>query len=158
VAAYYKKLQLITQGPLWTRERWKAIVAMNLGRYEFMIAEYGLSKPAFADLQTPKPAGTPWDAPGNVVLYERGARIDLGRSVTGGGVELSVGGNDDYEVGFWLAGRQVSRAVLRAVPDNPGTLVVRRVALPAGVGIDQVTVRPVAGDHVYNLGHLRLVP
>jgi arabinofuranosyltransferase len=157
VAAYYKKLQLITQGPIWTRERWKAILFMNLGRYESLIAEYGLSKPRLAELQTPKPAGTPWDAAGNLVLYERGARVELGQSVNGGGLEMSVGGNDDYEVGFWSSGRQVGWTVLRAIPENPGTLVVRRVAVPPGKGVDRVTVRPVAGDHVYSLGHLRLV-
>ena len=37
LAAYYDKIRLITRGPLFTRERWKAIVNMNLGRYDYLI-------------------------------------------------------------------------------------------------------------------------
>lgn len=37
LAAYYDKIRLITRGPLFTRERWKAIVNMNLGRYDHLI-------------------------------------------------------------------------------------------------------------------------
>ena len=40
VAAYYDKLKLITQGPLWDPERWEAIVDMNLGRYEHLLDDY----------------------------------------------------------------------------------------------------------------------
>ena len=37
IAAYYDKIRLITRGPLFTRERWKAILNMNLGRYDYLI-------------------------------------------------------------------------------------------------------------------------
>lgn len=40
VAAYYDKLKLITQGPIWDRARWQAIYEMNLGKYEPLLAEY----------------------------------------------------------------------------------------------------------------------
>ena len=38
VAAYYEKLRVITQGPLWTSLRLRVIVNMNLGRYDYMLA------------------------------------------------------------------------------------------------------------------------
>lgn len=37
LAAYYDKIRLITRGPLFTRERWKAVIDMNLGRYDHLI-------------------------------------------------------------------------------------------------------------------------
>lgn len=37
LALFYDKMRLITQGPLFTKERWKAILDMNLGRYDHLI-------------------------------------------------------------------------------------------------------------------------
>jgi len=37
LALFYDKIRLITRGPLFTRERWKAILDMNLGRYDHLI-------------------------------------------------------------------------------------------------------------------------
>jgi arabinofuranosyltransferase len=38
--AYYDHLQPIVRGSLWSRQRWHEIVQMNLGRYEYLVADY----------------------------------------------------------------------------------------------------------------------
>ena len=37
LAAYYEKIQLITQGELWSKERWKAIYELNTGQLDKLI-------------------------------------------------------------------------------------------------------------------------
>lgn len=40
VGEYYRHLSTIVRGPLWTRTRWRAIVRMNLRRYEPLLDAY----------------------------------------------------------------------------------------------------------------------
>jgi arabinofuranosyltransferase len=37
IAAYYERLKLITQGPVWNLRRFRTIFAMNLGRYDYLL-------------------------------------------------------------------------------------------------------------------------
>ena len=37
ISAFYERLRLITQGPIWDRRRVRAIVRMNLGLYDDLI-------------------------------------------------------------------------------------------------------------------------
>lgn len=38
IAQYYEKLRIITEGPIWSRRRLRAIVQMNLGQFDALIA------------------------------------------------------------------------------------------------------------------------
>jgi arabinofuranosyltransferase len=40
LAAFYDKLALITRGPLWDAERFKAIWEMNTGQYDDLVQKY----------------------------------------------------------------------------------------------------------------------
>jgi len=40
LAAYYEKLRLVTSAPLFSAERWKAIIGFQLGRYDGLLREY----------------------------------------------------------------------------------------------------------------------
>jgi arabinofuranosyltransferase len=40
LAEYYLQLRLITSGPIWSAERWRAIWMMNTGQYNELLAEY----------------------------------------------------------------------------------------------------------------------
>jgi arabinofuranosyltransferase len=40
IALYYDKIRLITRGDLWSWERFKTIVNMNLGRYNYLLKAY----------------------------------------------------------------------------------------------------------------------
>jgi len=37
LAAYYDKLSLIVSGPVWSRERWDAVLSMNTGEYDHLV-------------------------------------------------------------------------------------------------------------------------
>ncbi|MCR4807918.1 MAG: hypothetical protein K5857_09640 [Lachnospiraceae bacterium] len=37
---YYDVIRLITRGPIWDKERLKAVVDINLGRYDYLLEEY----------------------------------------------------------------------------------------------------------------------
>ena len=54
IATYYSRLSLITRGALWDRRRLQAIVRMNLGRYDSLIADVsaGSSGCAYTLLRT----------------------------------------------------------------------------------------------------------
>jgi arabinofuranosyltransferase len=158
IAAYYDKLRLITRGPLWTRERWHAIVGMNTGRYDALVGEYGRTRLALAALQDVKPDGTPDNAPGTVPILERGLIVDLGRVVDRGAIELSVDRSDQFRVQLLRDGRVTSTAWIEPLPEREGRgLATRRVPIPSGVTADHVSILPMQGDHTYSLGHLRIV-
>lgn len=40
IALYYDKIRIITRGEIWSKERMKTIVNMNLGRYDYLLKAY----------------------------------------------------------------------------------------------------------------------
>src|SRR5204862_5064166 len=43
VATYYEKLRIITEWPIWSLERFRTIRRMNTGKYEGLLAGYGIA-------------------------------------------------------------------------------------------------------------------
>jgi hypothetical protein len=156
VGAYYERLRLITEGPLFTRERWRTILRMNLGRYDHYISSYGLVRVVLAQVSEPQADGTPWTREGNVQMTLRGVEVALGGSRSADALELSVSRNDHYRVTLIEKGRRVYETVIRQAMSGDSSLVMRTVALPA-LAFDTVLVRPSGGDARYSLGHLALV-
>jgi arabinofuranosyltransferase len=157
VAVYYDKLQIITEGPLFTAERWHTILRMNLGRYERYIADYGLLRVRWEDVAGIKPDRTDWNLPENVRLSLRGVEVSLPQD-SRGRIELSVSRNDTYTVVFLNNGRAVGERRLRQRMQADSSLQTHTVELPPDVVFDAVRVQPSAGDARYALGHLRVVP
>jgi arabinofuranosyltransferase len=157
VAVYYDKLQIITEGHLFTAERWHTILRMNLGRYERYIADYGLRRVRWEDVAAIKSDRTDWNLPENVRLSLRGVEVSLPQG-SRGRIELSVSRNDTYTVVFLNNGRAVGERRLRQRMQADSSLLTHTVELPPDVVFDAVRVQPSAGDARYALGHLRLVP
>ncbi len=157
VAVYYDKLRIITEGPLFTRERWLTILRMNLGRYERYIADYGLLRVRAEDVTIVKPDRTDWNVPENVRLSLRGVEVVFPQPGRGR-VELSVSRNDIYAVTFLNEGQRVGERQLRQVMQADSSLRTHTVELPGDVAFDAVRVQPSAGDARYALGHMRLLP
>ncbi len=63
VAAYYDKLRMITRGPLLNRARLGSLVALNLGRYEPLLKDYGWAQVPVWRVAERKAEGSEWDAP-----------------------------------------------------------------------------------------------
>jgi arabinofuranosyltransferase len=156
VGAYYEKVKLITEGPIWSHDRLRAIVAMNLGRYEGWIETYGRVRAHLGDLSQPTPDGTEWNGPGTVMLEPPGLELDMDTPTTAAAISLSVSRNDHYVVSLWNAGRRVHLFRIVQPVTLDGTLVTQRIAVPTGVQFDTVRVEPSEGDALYSVGHVSL--
>jgi arabinofuranosyltransferase len=157
VAAYYEKLRLITEGPIWRRERFDAIVQMNLGRYEGLIASYGVIDVPIEQLAEPRENGTPWTFESNVQI-RRAARVRLPRPATGGEIEVSLSRNDLYRLQFIRNGVVAGRVRVERQMTEDSSLVTHRITVPAGAVFDSIWIEPLDGDNRYALGHLLLRP
>jgi arabinofuranosyltransferase len=158
VAQYYDKLRLITEGPIWTRERLLTIVAMNLGRYEHLIETYGRVQVSAEDVGAPKPDGTDWNLPENVIMTAQGAAVSMHAPTEARAVELSVSRNDQYDLTFLHEGRPVHKSRLDQRERGDSSLVTHVIDVPEGTRFDAILIEPSGGDARYSLGHLRILP
>jgi arabinofuranosyltransferase len=148
VAAFYSRLALIVRGDLWSGDRWRAIVRMNTGGYDSLLADYGLTRLRLSGLSSVTDA---------IPLYERGARIDLGRVVDRGRFEISLDADDQYRIGLWRVGENVATTTVGPSAQPTGTLVKYEVSIPDRATVDTLSILPIDGDHTYGLGSVRLV-
>jgi arabinofuranosyltransferase len=156
VAAYYERLRVITEGPLFSRDRFTTILRMNLGRYEHYISSYGLVRVAAQRLADIKPDGTPWTLESNIAMTLRGVEVAVGHVVSAASLELSVSRNDRYHITLTRNGAGVYETVLNQAMSSDSSLTTHTVAVPAGLSFDAVLVRPSDGDARYAIGHLRV--
>ncbi|MDO9535406.1 MAG: hypothetical protein Q7J85_08765 [Bacillota bacterium] len=131
------------------------------GKEEYLLANrflfYGEPEPAvyIAEIDSPKSEGTSWDAPGNIIISEKGLWINLGEQSRAKHLEISLDHNDDYQLHFLngdllLADRVVQRTMR-------GGLSVHTLDIPAEAaaeGFDRVWVFPLRGDNMYSIGHI----
>lgn len=166
LAEYYERLRNITRGPLWRKDRWRDIVLMNLGRYDHLIDtdRYRfprLLKAIIEDLSVPKAPGTPWNAPGNLILPMTGAHIALGRPKQTAQLEISLDNNDKYQLLFMRDLHVLAKMDIEPerIPGKGG-LQVYTVDIPPAAqdGFDALRIFPYRGDNKYSLGHVRLIP
>jgi len=164
LAAYYDALSLVTRGPLFSFRRLVAIWRMNTGQYEHLIDQTayrypGQAKAKLADLGRSKTEGAAWDEPGNQVMSETGIVVDLGRRWDATVAEVSLDGNDTYQVAYLLGGREVAQQVVHPRLVRSMGLGVHRLVVPVEAsrkGYDEIRILPLQGDGCYSLGHLRL--
>lgn len=162
---YYAQLDLITRGPLWSPDRWRAIVDMNLGRNGALVHRdlYRFPKIAVRTLEslsTPKDAGTVWNAPGNLMLNGNVADITLGQVAHNSVLEFSGDHNDSFRLLYLLAGKEVASSDIPVERQKNGGLRVIKVTLPNAAirnGYDTVRIVPYGGDAKSSVGHLRLL-
>jgi len=113
-----------------------------------------------SDLREPKTQNSGWDVPGNVVMSEKGVRINLGQTSHAPQVETSMDGNDTYRFRF-INNHQIIYVSDSPKPANPGPgLRVETISIPKNIqmlGYDQIDVLPLEGDGAYSIGHLRLM-
>jgi arabinofuranosyltransferase len=163
LARYRAKLELITRGPIWSAERWDAILGMALGRYEPSIDVQRYRFPPAARLpqasvaEPPRP-GTRGGASGTTILAGSGADVVLSEPSHAGRVELSLGGDDACALVYFRGERDLAISKLTAAPRaGPGLRVIRAdvPSQASEAGFDRVRVIPYGGDGRYAIGHLR---
>jgi hypothetical protein len=115
------------------------------------------------ELSSPRAPGSAWDAPGNEVFRCAPRcgelRVIFPERERATALELSLDNNDRYEVVFYRGDELLAASNVDARPVAPG-LRVEQLAIPplaAELGFDAIGVRPLYGDGVYSLGHLRLL-
>jgi hypothetical protein len=151
IHAYYDDLLLVTRGPVWSWERFRAIARLNLGADDALLADFGA-----VDAQANRePIGT-WtmNSDAGAVLFERGLRLRLEPACRARRLELQASGPSAYRLRYSMAGRVVGRQVV-SVSATPRQTVYARVLLPAGTSFDHVDVTIARGVQPVTLWRLR---
>jgi len=165
---YYAHLLTITRGPLFSADRWKSIIAMNLGRYDHLINEDALRFPNMrkvdiSAVSEPKAQGARWDADGNLIITPNGLEISLGKVVHNSQLEVSFDNKDMYMLLFFREGRQLGERIETMPPVKTGGLALVKMPVPLQAvreGYDTIRVFPYPDpkrkDEHFSMGHLKL--
>jgi arabinofuranosyltransferase len=158
IGQYFEKLKIITEGPIWSRLRWRTILQMNLGRYDNLISGYGTAQVDLATVSTVKPDGTDAESAGNVGMTFRGVEIALPQPRTASTIRVSVSRNDFYHLSLEHDGQAVWETDLDQPPSGDSSLLAYEIAIPPNVVFETVRLRPSGGDSLYALGYLEVLP
>jgi arabinofuranosyltransferase len=162
LAPVFDDVLLIARGPLLSGERWKAIWRMNLHLNDSLIYDYSRS-PSFVkyeQINSPRTAGTAWNAQGTIFVKRTGLDIGLGKVCFDSLLEISLDYNDSYLVRLRKnANVSCSLSVGPSPDSNPG-LRVDTLAIPPScreTGYNTISVIALSGDGRYSIGHVRFI-
>jgi len=155
IAMYYEKIRIITQDPIWSRKRFRTIVAMNLGRYEAHVKSYGLIRVSAGQVARPLPAGAPPDDAFDMTL--RGIEVRFSPPTSANAIEASLSRNDTYRILWFSNGTAVGERTIRQPLTSDGSLRTHIIQVPGTGEFDAIRVVPSGGDSLYYLGHLRII-
>lgn len=162
LAEYYNVLHNIISGDLFSKERFKQIIDMNLGRYDYLIdKEYyrgyvAKAQMTLADFSKPVEVEDVWDNPNAWILNKNGVEIVLDKITYNSRISFLADNNDDY----WLLLKNDDEIVYR---ENTGKIdgagmQLREVVVPekvAALGYDTILIMPYGGDGSYSAGYLK---
>jgi arabinofuranosyltransferase len=158
LAIYYRVLRLVTRGPLFSRERLGAVIAVNLGRYDHLLDDYAVATATLSEVAERRPDGTPWDAPGTRMMPERGLRITMNAPQRARFLDVSLSGNDHYTIRYLRGGLELALSHVEPDPLHDGSLAHRLLRAPRRLdAFDTLVILGRRGDYRYSLGHLRLL-
>lgn len=158
----YRRLALVTRGPLFDAERLAAVWDMNFGAGladEYFGVHSRQQRVALQDVSAPKQDGDDW-RDGTHRFGRRGIEVTLGRVRHPLAIELSLDGNDTHKLVCVKLGVALGEVQVppRGVPE--GGLSLRQVELEKAAarwGCDTLQILPVTGDEDYSLGHVRIL-
>jgi hypothetical protein len=118
------------------------------------------SEATLSELSSPKPQGTRWDAPDNIIIPHEPSHLlvtigDVSHAAT---LEISLDNNDRYRIEFVTDGSVIAEASVGPTKE-PGGLVVYRLAVPqeaADTGFDAIRIVAIEGDDHRSVGHVIL--
>lgn len=158
---YWDSIRLVTRGPLLSRQGLREIFRLNLGNVEEPDMELYRTPDAPAlqqarvlaatDVSNLKEAGTPWNAPGNIV-FDGALEIVLPEKKDIRALDVTVDQNDVYEIfalshEHWVPLMEIQPS---PVPGLARHRVEREVVVPA---VERIRVLAKHGDGMYALGH-----
>lgn len=163
LAKYYDVLHNIISGDLFSKERFKQIIDMNLGKYDYLIDKdfyrgYVAEKQmSISDFSKPIAVGDVWNNSNAWLLNKNGVEIVLDKISYNQNISFLADNNDEY----WLLLENDGEIIYR---ENTGTvegigMQQREVSLPedvAALGYDTINIIPYGGDGSYSIGYLQL--
>lgn len=165
-ARLYDAVACITRDPLFSARRLREIVKINTGAYDDLIRRIGAecgdgqTRLYGADLTDPIPEGTPWNGTGVLHLDAGGVTLLYDSPQRAARLEATLLQHARFGLEFRLGGQSVATAELATAPGEAGTLKAATLAVPASAragGFDSIALRPLRGEGVFCLGHLRLL-
>ena len=143
VAMFYDQLALVTRGPLWTRDRWAAIVRMNLGRLSYLLEGYSRQLPGVraVDLIGPRPLDSDPAGDAGATSFAEGLVIYLDKPRRLRRVEFSLDATHDYRTVYLYKGQERFTELIPArSPDGAGFALYQQT-LPESAGeVDQIRI------------------
>ncbi len=163
LAEYYDVLHNIISGDLFSKERFKQIINMNLGKYDYLIdkdfyrGNVAKTQMTLTDFSKPVEVEDVWDNPNAWILDKNGVEIVFDKITYNSSISFLADNNDDY----CLLLKNDDEIIYR---ENTGKIdgagmQLREVVLPeevATLGYDTVTIIPYGGDGSYSVGYLQL--
>lgn len=159
---FYDKLSYIITAPLFDWNRITTAFKMNIGSFDSLLraVEPIWYTKSLSEVNQPKTPGTPWWGATIFVLPTRGIKINMEKPTYGTVIELSVDGNDFYDIIFLKDKTTVYKTDISPNDNPPSGLAICLIMIPDSVassGFDAITISPTDGDGKYSFGHLRIV-
>jgi arabinofuranosyltransferase len=162
---YYNYLSLIVKGPLWNWQRFKTIVNMNLGKFDYLIDEFKYRYPEVVEKTYAKvndfhqlPINS-CDSEDVVRFKDHGLLIklpeDLQHSKT---LTLAIDNNQRFQVLFYKERAVVGRLVIYPTRAE-GIQYARSLAVPRSAiesGYDEIHILPLSGGPFYCSAYVQL--
>lgn len=163
LAKYYDALLLVIQGDLFDSQRLAAIWKLNSGQYDSLIDfdAYRYPKLVLVHLDQLDRSGTQgsaWDATGNFVFGASGIEIELNQRFQAKQIELSLDGDNAYQVVYLNETQELAQQHLAAQSSQPGLQMncLRTPSQANQAGFTRLRIFATQGDDQYSLGSLRL--
>lgn len=161
-ARYWESIRTVTRGALFDKNRFIEIFRLNLGltekpdwemyRTKNIPRSTDVSVVAESDVKAIRNAGTPWNAPGNIV-FDRALDIALSKKMNVVSIDISVDNNDAYEIGGFRNHEWVQLATISTT--NTSGLARHKITLKDAVSdVEKIRVEAKSGDGMYSIGHL----
>ncbi len=151
IALLYDRIALVTRGDLWSLDRLREALLLNLGRYDYLIDREYYASPYYDHLEhTPRdeePPTRPWNYFLNALVdREHGLTVELDPAPHAAQLGISLDGHHAWHVTVRSKGVVTARAFIPARGDPFAT---RWIALPPVSWkhpVDEVHLMPV-GEH-----------
>lgn len=157
VAAFYKHLQRIITGPLWTKERWLSIWKLQTGQLDNLIPKpyfryHGAVGTDAKDIEKLPRSGTSPREFGTSGIF-----IDFHKTMHDRIIALDLDADDDYRLLYEKNGQIIGQLELSRIVPRPTSPQVRLVEVAEDIvqrGYQALRIVPVTGHKPYRIWHI----
>lgn len=163
LARFYDQLTQITRGNLFDRERWRAIWLINTSQLNFLIDQDTYRLPKLVQVQVELLNNARLDdnsgiSSSAIAFQESGIEIIFGKTIKPSNIEISLDGNNSYQLIYLQNGDEVGKQKLEMKGNKPGLQSTCLEVLPKArkTGFDALRIFSIAGDSQYSLGNIQI--